>query len=215
MRSDKESDDRTVRRFGKRAMAIHWVHAASFLVLAVTGAIIFIHGSGFSDFDIAKILHRAAAVIFILIPVSNYFLDPRASAGFVKETFKWDRDDIKWIVAAPDYYFGGSEEKMLPQSRLNTGQKLWQAIVIVTASIFVITGIALWSFKLNLSISAYQWFLFIHGCASLIVGTMFLLHIYLGIFHPRFRESFRSMLDGRITPSYARSHYRKWYDKLS
>jgi formate dehydrogenase subunit gamma len=207
------SEIRTVERFRKRTIILHWVHSAAFLVLAVTGAIILLYGTGYSNFNTGISLHRAAAAIFIIIPIVNYFLEPRSTSNFIKETFKWSRDDIRWLLAAPGYYFGGPEEKMPPQGRLNSGQKLWQALIIVTGLIFVVTGIAMWVFRLSLPISAYQWLLFVHGIAFVIILVMFLLHTYLAVFHPRFRESFRSMLDGRVSPTYARTHYRKWYEK--
>jgi hypothetical protein len=35
----------------------------------------------------------------------------------------------------------------------------------------------------------------------------------LGVFHPRFKEAFRAILDGKISPSYARAHYPLWFEK--
>jgi formate dehydrogenase subunit gamma len=213
MINSDDFENSTVERFRKRTIVLHWVHTGAFLILAVTGAITLLQGSAFSNIYISQILHRVAAVVFIAVPVIGYFLAPRTSAGFIKETLKWGSDDVKWVVAAPDYYFGGREERMPPQGRLNAGQKLWQSIVIITGLIFVITGTVLWGFRFNLPISVYEWILFVHGIAFVIVFVMLLLHIYLALFHPRFRESFRSMINGRISSSYARTHYRKWYGK--
>ena len=208
-----KSGERTVKRYRKRTIVLHWLHTAAFLVLVLTGAVTFFRGDGFSNFYIDKILHRAAAVLFISIPVLNYLLDPVATLGFIKETFKWNRDDLKWLMAAPDYYFGGDESRMPAQGRLNAGQKAWQAIIIVTSLVFVATGIALWGFRWAFPLPAYQWLLFAHGVVFVIVVLMFLVHVYLGVFHPRFRESLRSMLDGRISPDYAKKHYLKWFEK--
>jgi len=41
------------------------------------------------------------------------------------------------------------------------------------------------------------------------------VHIYMGAIHPIMNESFRSMLDGKISKKYAKSHYGKWYDEIS
>jgi formate dehydrogenase subunit gamma len=204
---------RTVERYRQRTVVLHWVHTAAFLVLVLTGAVTFFHGDGFSNFFIAKILHRAAAVLFIGIPVINYLLDPGATLGFIKETFRWNRDDLKWVKAAPGYYFGGDESHMPAQGRLNAGQKAWQAVIIVTGLIFVCSGVALWGFRWALPLAVYQWLLLTHGIVFVVVVLMFLVHIYLGVFHPRFKESLRSMLDGKISPGYAKKHYPKWYEK--
>jgi formate dehydrogenase subunit gamma len=213
LQDTNKSGKRTVKRYRKRAIVLHWLHAAAFLILVLTGAVTFFRGDGFSNFYIAKILHRAAAILFIGIPVLNCLLDLGASMDFIKETFRWGRDDTRWLLAAPDYYFGGAEERMPAQGRLNAGQKAWQAIIIITGLIFVVTGIALWGFRWALPLPAYQWLLFTHGVAFVVVVLMFMVHIYLGVFHPRFRESLRSMLDGRISPDYANRHYRKWYER--
>jgi formate dehydrogenase subunit gamma len=204
---------RTVDRYRKHIRVLHWLHAAAFLVLVLTGAVTFFHGDGYSNFLVAKILHRTAAVLFIGIPVLYYLFDPKATTGFIKETFKWNRDDIEWLKAAPDYYFGGDEQRMPAQGRLNAGQKAWQVIIIITGLVFLGTGVALWGFRWALPLPAYLWLLFTHGIAFVVVVLMFLVHIYLGVFHPRFRESLRSMLDGKISPVYAKKHYPKWYEK--
>jgi formate dehydrogenase subunit gamma len=209
------SGKRTVKRYRKRAIVLHWLHAAAFVILVFTGAVTFFRGDGFSSFYFAKILHRAAAVLFMVIPVINYLLDSQGTADFIKETFRWNRDDLRWLMAAPDYYFGGAEARMPPQSRINTGQKAWQVIILLTGLVFVGTGIILWGFRYALALPVYQWLLFAHGAAFVVVILMFIVHIYLGVFHPRSRESLRSMLDGRISPDYANHHYRKWYERTS
>jgi formate dehydrogenase gamma subunit len=79
--------------------------------------------------------------------------------------------------------------------------------------IFVLTGVPLWFFKYAMPLAVYQWALSVHAMAFIAVFGFFLLHIYLGVFHPRFKESLRSMLDGRISPGYAKKHYPKWYEK--
>jgi formate dehydrogenase subunit gamma len=213
--NQNKSDNRTVRRFTRSTIVLHWLHTAVFIVLAVTGAIILSQSGGFSDIYIAVLLHRAMAVIFIIMSIAICFLKPASTANFIRETFTWSREDFRWALAAPDYYFGGPEEKMPPQGHLNAGQKLWQAAIILTGLILVITGIILWGFRFSLPVSVNLWLLFVHAIAFIIVFLVLLLHIYLGVFHPRFRESLRSVLDGRMSPGYARAHYRKWYEKQS
>jgi len=48
-----------------------------------------------------------------------------------------------------------------------------------------------------------------------IVGVMFLAHFYLRTLHPNFPESLASMLDGKVSESYARDHYSKWNSRAS
>jgi formate dehydrogenase subunit gamma len=208
----KNNDARTVIRYRKRTVALHWLHAAAFLILAVTGAVTFFQGGEYSNFFFAKILHRIAAVIFIVVPVINYIVNPGSTVRFIKETFTWGRDDLKWFLAAPDYYFGGSGERMPPQGHINAGQKVWQLLIIITGVVFIGTGIALWGFRSEMALPVYKWLLLVHGAAFIIIVLMFLIHIYLGVFHPRFKESLPSMFNGKISETYAKTHYRKWFE---
>jgi len=207
-------EKRTIERYRKRSILFHWVHAASFLILVFTGAYMFLPGIGYAGGYYIGIVHRIAAVLFIGVPVLNSLSEPNKALGFVKETLIWSKDDLKWLIAAPNYYFGGSEERMPPQGHVNTGQRMWQLVVMGTGFVFLVTGIILWFFKWSIPINVYEWILFIHGIAFIIVFAMFLAHFYMGVLHPRFRESLRSMLDGKVSPAYAKQHYRKWYDKI-
>ena len=208
-------EKRTIERYNKRAILLHWVHVAAFVVLVLTGAAMFLPGVGPSGGYSTGIVHRVASVAFIASPVMYAIYQPGSILHFCKETFSWNKDDLKWFRAAPAYYFGGSEDNMPAQGRINTGQKMWQLVIFGTGMVFLITGAIMWFFKSALALDTYQWILFIHGIAFIIVFVMFLVHIYMGLLHPRMNESLRSMLDGKISPSYARSHYRKWYDRAT
>jgi formate dehydrogenase gamma subunit len=207
-------EERVIERFKKRTIWLHWIHTAAFLILVITGAILFIPGLGApAAGGITRLLHRIAVVFFVVIPIVYVFIDPRAAWSFVKECFVWGTDDIKWVTKAPDYYFGGKEEKMLPQGHINTGQKMWQLVVVSTSAVFVLTGIIMWFLKGAIALELFQWCVILHDIAFVVVFFMLLVHVYLGTIHPRMTESFRSMIDGKISKKYARSHYAKWYEK--
>jgi formate dehydrogenase subunit gamma len=207
-------EDRTIERYKRRSVLLHWVHSASFVALILTGSVSFLPGTGPVGGGAIGILHRIAVVVFVAIPALHSVLEPRTALGFVKEAFAWGRDDLKWFLAAPGYYFGGPEEGMPAQGRVNAGQRLWELVILVTGLIFLGTGTILWFFRWSVPIYVYQWALFVHGVAFVIVLAMFVVHLYTGVLHPRFRESLRSMLDGKVSPSYAKRHYRKWYDGI-
>ena len=209
------TEDRTIERYRKRTVLLHWVHSASFVVLIVTGGVLFLPGLGPVGGAAIGIVHRIAVVIFVAVPVLHALYEPRTALGFVKDALAWTKEDLKWFMAAPGYYFGGPEEKMPAQDRVNAGQKLWELVILVTGAVFLATGTILWFFRWSVTIPVYQWTLFVHGIAFVIVLVMFLVHLYLAVLHPRFRESLRSMLDGRVSPSYAKRHHRRWYDRIT
>jgi formate dehydrogenase gamma subunit len=207
---------RVVERFKKRTIWFHWIHTASFLTLSVTGAILLFPGIGApAAGGMTRLIHRIAVVFFVGIPVLYCVFSPKMSLHFIKETLTWGKDDINWLKAAPLYYFGGDEESMPPQGHVNTGQKMWQFIVLGTGILFLISGFIMWFLKDMVSPVLFQWCVIIHDIAFLLAFLMLLVHIYLGTLHPRMTESLRSMWDGKISKKYASSHYGKWYDEIS
>lgn len=211
------TEPRVVERFKIRTVWLHWVHTAAFLILIVTGAILFFPGIGvIAAGGWTRILHRVIAVIFIAVPFIYIPFNFKEVLHFLKETlFGWGKGDIAWGMRAPDYYFGGPEEKMPPQGHANTGQKMWQLVVIGTGVIFLVTGAIMWFFKGSVSPDIFRWCLAIHGFAFLIALVMLLVHVYMSVLHPRMGESFRSMVDGKISVTYAKHHYGKWYAEMS
>lgn len=204
-------EQRTMVRFRKRAILIHWLHATSFAIMLITGALMFFDLASFSGGHQIRIIHQVAAVFFVVGPVSYCLFDPKGTMSFIREAFRWDRDDRAWLRSFLKFYFG-RKAQMPPQGYINGDQRLWQLIVIVTGPVLAVSGTLMWLFKLKMPLVLYQWILLAHGTAFVIVSVMFLVHFYLSTLHPKFEESLASMLDGKVSPSYAQDHYRKWYD---
>ena len=208
--------EQQIIRYRTPTRVLHWVHTASFLVLFVTGLIIFIPplAQALTVDSWTRIIHRAAAVVFIVAPLVYIPLNPKSSIKGIKEAFTWGQEDMEWLRAAPRYYFLADEKSMPPQGHMNTGQKMWWFMVIFFSIIFVITGFIMWVFKESAPYAALQWAVFAHDVSFIATGTMFLLHIYLGVVHPLMRGSWASMARGKVDAEYAKSHYRKWYDEV-
>ncbi len=210
------AEARTVERFRKRTIWFHWIHTAAFLALLITGAILFFPGlGGAAAGGLTRSIHRIAVVFFVGVPLIYVAINPRMSWHFIKETFTWGSADFRWVCLAPDYYFGGAEEKMLPQGHVNPGQKAWQLIVVVTSVIFLVSGLLMWFFKSSLPPGVFQWSVIAHDVAFIVALLMLLVHIYLGVIHPRMTESLRSMLDGKVSRKYAQNHYGLWYKEAA
>jgi formate dehydrogenase subunit gamma len=202
---------RSVRRFRTRVIWIHWLHMTAFAMLAISGCLMFFHAINFGNGTQIRMLHRAAAAFFVVIPIGYSIMDPTSSMAFLKEAFGWSLDDVTWLKASLSYYFH-SRKKMPPQGRINGDQKLWQLVVILTSFILIISGIFLWFFKFKIPRLIYQGFLLSHSAAFVVVLVMFFWHFYLRSLHPEFEESLSSMIDGKVSESYAAEHYSKWYN---
>lgn len=205
-----------VERYRLRTRWFHWIHAAAFLILAITG--LFLFAPWFSEVAIggvSRLVHRVFAVIFVLAPLVYLAVNPKTSVAFVKDAFRWGREDIGWLLAAPDYYFGGDPNKMPPQEHINTGQKLYWLTALLSGTAFVITGVIMWGLKGAVPASVFQLSVVVHDVAFILAGVMFLVHFQLSVLHPRMSESLRSMWTGRVSTHYASSHYGKWYNRIS
>ncbi|MFC1935155.1 formate dehydrogenase subunit gamma [Chloroflexota bacterium] len=205
-----------VERFTLPARWFHWVHTTAFLVLGITGLFLFIPWFGDAAIaGVSRLAHRVAAVIFMAAPLIFLLANWRKSWSFVKEAFVWGKEDIEWLKAAPDYYFGGDPSRMPPQGYHNTGQKLWWLTVLVSGVVFVVTGIIMWLFKGIVAPGVFQWCVFAHDVTFITAGCFFLVHFYLSVLHPRMPESLPSMILGKVSRAYARSHHGKWYEEVS
>ena len=205
-----------VEKYRKPIRVLHWIHSGAFVLLFLTGLILFIPGLGFLAEDSwTRVIHRIGAAIFIIIPLIYLIVNPKSAFRGIKMAFTWNSDDIGWIKALPAYYFKGDESKMPPQGEMNTGQKLWWLIVVVFGLLFVITGLTMWFAKTSASPALLQWMVFIHDISFIVAGTMFLVHIYNGVFHPLFNEAWAAITGGKVSAEYAKKHHGKWYAEIS
>lgn len=205
-----------VEKYRKPTRILHWVHLVSFCLLFLTGLVLFIPGLGVIAQDSwTRVIHRIAAAIFIIAPLVYIPMNLKATGKGIKEAFTWGAADIGWLKAAPRYYFGGDEGSMPAQGAMNTGQKLWWLIVLVSGVVFTITGLIMWFAKTTASPALLQWMVFLHDIAFIIAGAMLLLHIYLGLLHPKMTEAWKAIYKGTISVDYAKKHHAKWYEEVA
>ena len=141
-------------KYQKPTRVLHWIHLVAFCILFITGLIMFIPGlSMLAQDSITRVIHRVAAAVFIIAPLIYMIGNWTATWKGIGNAFCWGSDDIGWVKAAPRYYFLGDEAAMPPQDEMNTGQRLWWLITVVSGVVFVITGAidGARSFKLSIS----------------------------------------------------------------
>jgi formate dehydrogenase subunit gamma len=205
-----------VEKYRKPVRILHWIHSGAFVVLFLTGLVLFIPQLSFLAQDSwTRLIHRIGAVIFIVIPLIYLILSPRSALQGLKQAFNWGMEDTDWLKAAPRYYFLGDESAMPPQGSMNSGQKMWWLFVVVFGIIFIFTGLVMWFGKTNAPAAVLQWMVFIHDISFIVTGAMFFLHIYLGVFHPMMTEAWNSMAKGKISTDYAKAHHGKWFDEIT
>lgn len=204
-----------IERYRRPTRILHWVNTASFVTLFLTGLVLFVPAFGpLAQDSWTRVIHRIAAVAFIVAPVIYMLGNWKATWHGVKEAFIWGAEDLGWMMAAPRYYFLADEEAMPPQGHMNSGQKLWWLMVIVFGVVFVFTGIIMWFFKTVAPPGLLQSMVILHDFAFVATGVMLLVHIYLSVFHPLMAGALGSMTKGRVSVEYARSHHARWYNSM-
>ena len=194
--------------------AMHWLHTATFVPLALTGLILYAPflqslAQGAAG-QWMRLIHRGAAVIFGLLPIIYLIVEPRRLMMSLRE-FMFDRDDIGWLKGAFGYYLLGKHADMPPQGRFNTGEKLNGLIMVLAWIAFGITGLAMWFGKGILSPTLFHWTVIFHDLAMIVSVCMFLVHLYLAVGHPLMWAGLVSMRFGVTSAAYAAEHHARWY----
>ena len=205
-----------VEKYRKSTRVLHWIHTSVFIVLFFTGLVLFVPGLGVIAQDgVTRVIHRVAAVIFVIVPLWSLITNWTSSWKAVREAFIWSADDFGWLKAAPRYYFLGDKKSMPPQEHMNSGQKMWWLLVIVSGIVFILSGLVMWFFKTVAPAALLQWMVLLHDISFIVTGAMLFVHIYLGVLHPMMTESWGAMFRGKISAGYAESQHAKWYERIS
>ena len=120
----------------------------------------------------------------------------------------WKEADRRWLRRIRQYVT--NEEATEPEDVgfFNAGQKIYFWLIVVSGVLFLITGLLMWfDDVVGRWIVAVSYV--IHDLAALVMLAGFIIHIYEGTAHQP--GTFRSMIDGTVTESWAWTHHPAWY----
>jgi len=192
---------RRLRRFTRTERAVHWVHAAAFLVLLASGLALYLPSLAelVGRRPLLKTIHVYTAVAWILALVSIVVAgDRRSLRQTMHEIDIWDRDDRDWL-----------KRRGSPQGRLNAGQKLNAIVTASFALLFAVTGVLLWYGERNTRFRFADTIL-IHDWLMYVSFFLFVGHLYLSLIHPTTRHALNGMTRGWVDERWALEHHRKW-----
>ena len=206
---------RWIPKYTAMERLFHWGHTVTFLLLALTGMVMFFpflrplaQGEGG---QLLRLLHRATAIAYGALPLTYVILEPRRAWLSLKSVFRVSRDDVEWIKGMIPYYFFGRFEAMAPQDRFNTGEKLNAVVIILGSVVFAVTGLIMWFAKGLLPIFLFQAMVVLHDIAMVVTVSMFIVHFYLAVVHPMMWAGLVSMRFGVTSAAYAQEHHAMWY----
>jgi formate dehydrogenase subunit gamma len=185
---------------------LHWSVAISFILSLLTGFAVFspwlfhwiapIFGGG----PRARALHPwfgLAFSFFFLFQCINW-------AG----PMAWGEADRRWLRRLRKYI---TNEELLEGEDVgffNAGQKLYFWTIVVCGVLFLITGILMWfDHVVGRWIVAISYV--VHDVAALVMLAGFIIHIYESTAHQP--GTFRSMIEGTVTESWAWTHHPAWF----
>jgi formate dehydrogenase subunit gamma len=203
-----------VPRFTRTERGVHWVQAAGFLVLLITGFVLALPQleSSIGHRELMREFHLTAAFLFAFGPAVVALAGDRKSLGRdVADIDAWDPDDVRWLIPFPLLRLFGVDTP--PQGRFNAGQKLNAIFVAWSSLTFVVTGFVLWQNRRFPSDVVSQSNT-IHTLLAYVALAAFLGHLYLATVYPKTRHSLHAITQGWVNFDWAREHHPKWLASL-
>ena len=185
---------------------VHWASAILFILSLLTGFAIY-----------SPWLFRWLTPLFGGGPMTR-LLHPWFSLGFVAAfapqilnwltPMAWTSDDRRWLKHLRAYVTNAEPLEPEYVGFFNAGQKLYFWAIVVSAVLFLITGIPMWfpgTFGRLTVAASYV----LHDVAALLMLGGFIVHIYEGTASQP--GTFQAMTRGTVEKRWAWTHHPAWY----
>ena len=205
-----QGHEHEVLRYRKRPRIVHAILASSFLLLFLTGLVILWPAlSGVAAGGFTRWLHRVAAIGFMAVPFVYWFADREGAKELMIDSFKYGKDDWRWLKRIWSYLFGHAAN-MPRQGRLNAGQKLHHAAVMLLSASIVGSGLAMWFFMPSLGPTGQAWAAVIHDLSMLALTMLLIGHLYFTFVY----KAISGMTTGYVHEIDARLEHADWVAEL-
>ncbi len=185
---------------------LHWIIAAFFVLSLLSGFAIYtpwlyrwltpLFGGG----PMTRLLHpwfSLGFVIFFAFQVVNWL-----------RPMSWTPSDARWLRRLREYVANTEAREPDYVGFFNAGQKLYFWTIVVSALIFLLSGIPMW-FPRTFGRPATAIGYVLHDIAALIMLVGFVVHVYEGT--AAIPGTFRSMIRGTVRKQWAWTHHPAWY----
>jgi formate dehydrogenase subunit gamma len=204
---------RIIERFTYLERVSHWTVAICFVVLAASGIVL-----AFGKFFLLPVLGGTLfGWLSYALKTAHNFAGPLFAAAMLVFIVTYLRDnipaahDIKWMLRVKGMITGNEE----PSGKFNAGEKVvfWGG-VIVLGLIVIGSGLVLDKLVPGLGELRGQMQVahLVHAVASLLMMTLFMVHIYMGTLG--LSGAYQAMRTGYVDESWAKDHHQLWYDDI-
>jgi formate dehydrogenase subunit gamma len=200
---------RVLVRFSTFERLVHWMRAACFILLAISGLNItfgrplllpLIGPDAFTAWSQwAKYAHNYLSFPFTLGVFTIFLM-----------WIAWNipnRVDVEWLKRGGGIV--GHDHP--PADRFNAGQKMIYWIVVLGGTAVAVSGYILMFPFYGTNIADMQVAQIVHGVAALLFVAVMLAHIYIGTIG--MEGAFEGMWDGTVDVNWAKEHHRVWLEK--
>jgi formate dehydrogenase subunit gamma len=212
------SEPRSVQRHVTAVRVFHWVYAAAFCALALTGFVLL---AGWTPFAVgeagqtSKLVHRISGVLLIVAPLVTLIFAFRAFVRDLKLAFTWGKKDIVTLMVLFSRTYWTGDTKGLPsQGRFMAGQKINIATHVAMWLALVVTGLVIWFGKGFVPQWAMQLMILVHALAAVGAVCFTIVHIYMVTTLPYTRDAIGAIFSGRMPEEVAKSHHPEWYAEV-
>lgn len=204
---------RKIVRFNAFERFVHWLTAATFVVLGITGLNItfgrgiilpWLGADAFSDWSAwARYAHHYLSFAFTIGVVLMFLM-------WIGQNFP-TAADMRWLKTGGGMFNKGHAAPA-PAYKFNAGQKLLYWIIVLGAAAMVISGYMLmFPFYSGLGISDMELAEIFHGVVGVLFVALILAHIYLGTLG--MEGAFESMAEGTVDVNWAKEHHPLWLEE--
>ena len=190
---------------------VHWIAAIAFTYVMLTGLAFYSPHL----YWIATILGGA--------PTSRFWhpwLGLAFAAALAWMLRAWRADmritpaDRRWGQAI-GHYIRNEDQSLPPIDRFNIGQKQFFWLMFYSTAVLLLSGLVLWfPERIPWSLRGLRYAaILLHVASALITIGLFIIHVYMGT--AVVRGGFTSIIRGEVSPAWARTHHRLWYDRVT
>lgn len=201
--------EKTILRHKPLDRLAHWTVAFTGVMSLLSGlSFMFapLHGLSFifGTPQLARILHPFFGVVMCL---SLFFLAFR-----YWHHNHFEQGDLKWMLRIKDVLLE-NEERIPEVGQYNPGQKLILRQFLASAVLLLVSGIVAWRayFSAYFDIEYVRLALLTHSAIAALFGISLLIHAYMAYW---VEGSIEGMLDGKVSPAWAKQHHPRWYREL-
>lgn len=206
IRLESGPSGQTITRFNAFERFMHWLTAACFIVLALSGLNV--------TFGKALLLPLVGPQAFTNISVvakwSHNYLAWPFMLGIALMFLVWIKDNIPGMVDLRWFAAGGGiiGKGHPPARRFNGGQKVIFWAVVLGGAALSVSGVYLLFPSFAGGVLDLQFWNVVHGIVSVLMVAVILAHIYIGTIG--MEGAFDAMGSGEVDLNWARAHHSLW-----